>query len=544
VTGYGYNANDFMTDLTYPSGMVIHYTADSENRVTSVRDPSSGVYYASSIQYHPTGALTSYIAGNGITHSIAYNDRNFVSSVNSGGALGLSYTYDNVGNVMGITDARPGMSQTFGYDNLHRLTSGSGSWGQVSYGYDAIGNRTAKTFNGSGSSYSYSPSTNRLSSISGADADSLILFDGNGNMTRDKNGAYSYVSTNMMSRATVSGIQYDYYYDGDGQRVRKTSNGASTYYQRGTGGKLLSEIQDSGPNPMGNGNYYYHLDALGSVRALTDQWGQVVENHDFMPFGEEQNAPVTTNPLKFTGKERDIETGLDYFGARYYTSLQGRFTSADPEKTGSMKLRDPQQWNLYSYTRNNPLRFVDPDGRELWPISVYTTGGRMQVRYIDAQLVVRLQYAVAYAREKGLTFTFNELFRTQTQQSKIRTSNTKNTKGTSPHAAGLAVDINVSSSLRPNGLKSLHDLTTALGEVSVGLSPLSNQSADLPHFQANDLITRDKYGKVDQAYLDRIQENQHSYVSWETLRKESPNVFNSLVIPIDSYTINKKENGK
>ncbi len=66
-----------------------------------------------------------------------------------------------------------------------------------------------------------------------------------------------------------------------------------------------------------------------------------------------------------TGKERDSESGLDYFGARYYGSALGRFTSPDPTVMTRQRISDPQQLNLYSYTRNNPLQFIDPDGREL-----------------------------------------------------------------------------------------------------------------------------------------------------------------------------------
>jgi len=65
---------------------------------------------------------------------------------------------------------------------------------------------------------------------------------------------------------------------------------------------------------------------------------------------------------KFTQKERDNETGLDYFGARYYSSTQGRFTSSD-EPLIDQLASDPQSWNLYGYVRNNPLRSTDPDGR-------------------------------------------------------------------------------------------------------------------------------------------------------------------------------------
>jgi len=67
---------------------------------------------------------------------------------------------------------------------------------------------------------------------------------------------------------------------------------------------------------------------------------------------------------KFTGKERDIESGLDYFGARYMSSTQGRFTSADAP-FADQRPSDPQSWNLYAYVRNNPLRFIDPTGRAI-----------------------------------------------------------------------------------------------------------------------------------------------------------------------------------
>jgi RHS repeat-associated protein len=67
---------------------------------------------------------------------------------------------------------------------------------------------------------------------------------------------------------------------------------------------------------------------------------------------------------KFTGKERDSETGLDYFGARYFSSAQGRFTSPDPTFLNILKVVNPQRWNLYGYGLNNPLKYVDPDGQE------------------------------------------------------------------------------------------------------------------------------------------------------------------------------------
>jgi RHS repeat-associated protein len=117
---------------------------------------------------------------------------------------------------------------------------------------------------------------------------------------------------------------------------------------------------------------YVHTDALGSVRSITNAAGDQIGRFDYLPFGQEWAATSTsssTNTLRFTGKERDKETGagaflpLDYFGARYFQSQSGRFTSVDPVFTWKENLFDPQRWNRYTYVRNNPLRFTDPDGR-------------------------------------------------------------------------------------------------------------------------------------------------------------------------------------
>ena len=113
------------------------------------------------------------------------------------------------------------------------------------------------------------------------------------------------------------------------------------------------------------------------MRAVTKQvngtW-QVVARHDFMPFGEEVAPPIPPQDKRlFTGKERDSETGLDYFGARYYRADVGRFTTVDPELRIKDALVDPQKWNRYAYVQNNPLRYVDPDGRYGIDVHYYST---------------------------------------------------------------------------------------------------------------------------------------------------------------------------
>ena len=108
---------------------------------------------------------------------------------------------------------------------------------------------------------------------------------------------------------------------------------------------------------------YYHLDALGSVRAVTDALAQVIARHDFLPFGDELNAQSPPHDRKlFTGQERDFETGLDYFHARQLRVDLGRFTAPDP--LTDLAWTDPilGATNAYGYVQSNPLGFIDPMG--------------------------------------------------------------------------------------------------------------------------------------------------------------------------------------
>lgn len=137
--------------------------------------------------------------------------------------------------------------------------------------------------------------------------------------------------------------------------------------------------------------YYYHGDHLGSFNMITDDAGAVYQHLEYFPYGEtwveEGGSSNNTPGYKFTGKELDLETGLYYYGARYYDPVLSRWISADPILGKYLPdLLDQRQtrknWNherdlpgmggvfkpfnlgLYSYSHHNPLKFVDPDGRE------------------------------------------------------------------------------------------------------------------------------------------------------------------------------------
>ena len=127
-----------------------------------------------------------------------------------------------------------------------------------------------------------------------------------------------------------------------------------------------------GENNYTETTYYFLTDHLGSVDVVLDDEGNVVERADYLPYGSDRLQIADTDTpdtdYKFTGKELDDETGLMYYGARYYDSGLGRFISFDPlllnegGKPLESVLPNPQALNPYSYVTNNPVRFVDETG--------------------------------------------------------------------------------------------------------------------------------------------------------------------------------------
>lgn len=192
--------------------------------------------------------------------------------------------------------------------------------------------------------------------------------------------SYNYDGENRVSLVTEpSGAtpqSYQYFYDGEGRRVQKVANGGetTTYVYDASGGLAAEYVSGTAPTPLCE-TCYLVQDTLGSTRVMLDaRTGSLVSLHYYLPFGEEiVNARqgslysgIDDPRQKFTGKERDAETGLDYFGARYFSGAQGRLTtpdwSATPQPIPYADLADPQSLNLYSYVRNNPLSKPDPDG--------------------------------------------------------------------------------------------------------------------------------------------------------------------------------------
>ncbi|HET8670480.1 MAG TPA: RHS repeat-associated core domain-containing protein, partial [Candidatus Saccharimonadales bacterium] len=316
---------------------------------------------------------------------------------NNGNVQSQTITVPTVGNVNGFA-----ATQTYTYDSLNRLETAQEnngtSWRQ-NFDYDRFGNRKLiagttlpATLTGANNPI-INPNNNRIDSAAAGQGN--ILYDNAGNLTREVGGhTYEYDAENKMVKydgGATSGGGASYIYDGDGRRVKKVVGGSplvTTVFVYDVNNKLIAEYSDAAST--GTGTSYLTSDTLGSARVITGSSQQVKGRHDYLPFGEElsggtggrtsqQNFGADNLRQKFTAKERDTETGLDYFLARYYSNLQGRFTSPDEFSGGPDELfdfaesaaanptfyadlTDPQSINKYQYSYGNPLRYVDPDG--------------------------------------------------------------------------------------------------------------------------------------------------------------------------------------
>jgi RHS repeat-associated protein len=411
---YTYNLAGVLTRTTFPSGRSVMNYYDTAGRVcsvsgTQVNPPSlptsctvagttQVTAYANSVSYTPQGSLQSIARGDQLTETWGYNNRLQATSVNvgtAGSAFGMNLYYcplhaascatDN-GNVLGLWLVTPGVYEDFTYsDRLNRLTSIQEGSSTQSYGYDSRGNRWLAQNTGTvplpassflATSAADYNSQNQLTRQGAQYAD-------RGNQTAIGLYTFTYDGESRMQTSQLNSGTTTYSYDADGRRVMKQSPTGTTTYVYDAFGDVAAEYGAASTGPCIT--CYVSVDHLLSTRALTDSSGNVVERHDYMPFGDELFAGTggrtaaqqylasptaeTLNTL-FSGKYRDPElvssamaSGLDYFGARYFSAAQGRFTS--PDSPSFSKLSYPQTWNLYAYAVNNPLSYIDPTGHEI-----------------------------------------------------------------------------------------------------------------------------------------------------------------------------------
>jgi RHS repeat-associated protein len=341
-----------------------------------------------------------------------------------GPAYETTLTYRPNGNVAIATDPFEGY-WIYGYDTLNRLTSGSfesyegtgvvtpsGTFAYQCWAYDSFGNRTNELETNSGCPstltngtsthwMAYANHNNRVTS-----SDTEESYDSAGNVIQDNLNNYAYDMEGRLcaveNRESTSATQY--VYDAEGNRVAKGSlsgtfpsgtpcaaptsaNGfaLTAMYLRGNGGDQDTELDSnlawhtnvyadggllatySGVN-NGSGTApslsFSFSDWQGTKRLQTTATGQVSLWWSSDPFGDYLHASGSGSDATeqhFTGKERDTESGNDYFGARYYGSSIGRFLSPDP-LLNSGRPDNPQSWNRYAYVLNNPLIVTDPTG--------------------------------------------------------------------------------------------------------------------------------------------------------------------------------------
>ncbi|MGC2743574.1 MAG: RHS repeat-associated core domain-containing protein, partial [Candidatus Angelobacter sp.] len=413
-TSYTYNLDGSVKTLTYPSTRVVTYAANSAGRLVSVVD-ANGANYGMSGTHWPDGALKTFANGStpALNQNFQYTPRlqlcritaltsgtlptSCTDTLHTGNIMDRGYDFhagngtagsgtDN-SNVFAITNYRDATrSQAFTYDALNRLSSGwsaantgAYSWGE-SYSIDAWGNLQVAPMQNKAHGGNFANSSDLTNHPIG------LGYDAAGNMTNyTAPGQYVYDAENRLSSA--AGMSYTY--DGNGERVLKfnTSTGAAVKRYWSIGGNTLAEGDGSGSlsaeyiyfggkriariDLPANTVHYYLSDHLDSTSIIASAAGTVEEESDYYPFGTEVVVTAGPNSRKFTGKERDTESGLDNFGARYYGSALGRFVSADPVMIMRQRMFDPQQWNMYAYARNNPLRFKDENGK--WPTPVHET---------------------------------------------------------------------------------------------------------------------------------------------------------------------------
>jgi RHS repeat-associated protein len=419
--GYDLNGNDLYQTLTTTdnnSSFTLNYTYNAINQLSTMTstlvDSNHPGTLLSSAVYSPLGGLASANLGNGATESLNYDTRGRLAcdSVVMGSTtlynLGLSNItgacsqsgfssgttgYGGNGDVLKYFDSVNG-TWTNTYDDMNRLHSavqaaGVGplgtSGGTMGWTYDRFGNRWSQAETGvSTQQFSFTGGNNRINGYT---------YDPVGNLLYDGLHTYTYDDENRILTATlIGGGTETYSYDAEGRRIRKTNGTTPEEYVYDKDGNQLGEMESNGTFnriELYAGNHhvvtydnvnlsgpsaraiFIHGDWLGTERARSLYNGTPYQTCTNLPFGDQQNCPTfdgygDPSPLHFTGKERDAESGLDYFGARYYGSNMGRFMSPDwaakAEPVPYAKLENPQTLNLYAYVGNNPLSRADPTG--------------------------------------------------------------------------------------------------------------------------------------------------------------------------------------
>lgn len=388
-TQYSWDAADRLMGVIYPDGASVGYTFDADGRVATVSATPVGsinTTLVSSIGYLPFGPATGYGFANGGQVLNKLYDGNYRATDIVGSALNLHFKLDPIGNIVAEGNAAgvPTPNESYFYDPLYRLLQVDGSTGAAwqAYTYNKTGDRLNKVMAGLGTdTYSYTPNTHHLISISGYDTSNRAM-DANGNTTAFQASGWTYgLGYNDTNRLTV--VQQNgatvatYGVNGLGERTAKTLAGGGTQvYVYDQGGRMLGEYATGQTrddvwadgtlvaildNPAQGGGTidYVFTDGVATPRAVTTQGGTLIWDWPYTenPFGE---GPASGNSftlnLRYPGQYFDQEDGLNYNYSRDYEPGTGRYIQSDPRGLFG------NSTSTYGYGNEDPFSNIDPLG--------------------------------------------------------------------------------------------------------------------------------------------------------------------------------------
>lgn len=365
--GYGYNALGQITTVVYPDGNQALYSyTNGVVSTVQVKTGSTVVNAATGVSYQPNDlAMAQWTAGNGLVNTLSYNADGRLTGISVPSVQSLGLSYDAANRINGITNGIDGaMTQDFGYDAMSRLTSVYSGADNEAFQYDANGNRINQMLNGVQAIVAPSANSNQLVSLSGG-TNITYGYDAKGNLTTvSGTPTFAYDAFNRLSSVGSA----TYYVGPEGQRLRKTVGGTSTYFAPSAGGPLMAE------NQGGNWSDYVwlngrligrvvsgqlqiiHDDQVGRPEAITDSNQIIVWRARNFAFDRTVTVANTAAfNLGFPGQYYDAESGLWNNGFRDYSPALGGYIESDP-------MGQAAGVNTYAYVLGNPLSGIDPLG--------------------------------------------------------------------------------------------------------------------------------------------------------------------------------------